>query len=218
MRMEMEFIVFNSVCKIKILISLITFLILLNLSVEVGHCADSSPPQVKSLSYTPSIVDVSSQAQTINFSSQVIDDVSGVSWGYLRLNSPSGNQFAEINPHLTSGNKLDGTWAYPITIPKSSEPGTWYISSIHFTDNLNTNNYLTEAQLIALGFPTKVQVTSLSKPGDCDGNGIVTISEVQSAINMFLGLKTAAACVNLEINGAISIAEVQKVINSFLGL
>jgi len=46
----------------------------------------------------------------------------------------------------------------------------------------------------------------------------VTIAEVQSAINMFLGLKLVAGCVDTDDNGIVSIAEVQKGINSFLGL
>ncbi len=57
-----------------------------------------------------------------------------------------------------------------------------------------------------------------TKPGDCDNNGTVTIAEVQSAINMFLGLKTVEACVDQDSSNSVSIAEVQKVINSFLGL
>jgi len=56
------------------------------------------------------------------------------------------------------------------------------------------------------------------KPGDCDGSGSVTIAEVQSAINMFLGLKTVDICVDVERNGGVSISEVQKTINGFLGL
>ncbi len=60
--------------------------------------------------------------------------------------------------------------------------------------------------------------TLISKTGDCDANGTVTIAEVQSAINMFLGLKSVEACVDQDNNSSVSIAEVQKVINSFLGL
>lgn len=56
------------------------------------------------------------------------------------------------------------------------------------------------------------------KPGDCGKNGTVTVFEVQSAINMFLGLKTSAACADLDKDGAVSISEVQKAIESFLGL
>jgi hypothetical protein len=54
--------------------------------------------------------------------------------------------------------------------------------------------------------------------GDCDSNGTVTISEVQSSINMFLGLKTPALCVDEDNNGSVTIAEVQRTINTFLGL
>jgi hypothetical protein len=55
-------------------------------------------------------------------------------------------------------------------------------------------------------------------PGDCDTNGTVSVVEVQSAINMFLGLKVIDACVDMNNNEHVSIAEVQKVINGFLGL
>jgi hypothetical protein len=58
----------------------------------------------------------------------------------------------------------------------------------------------------------------VQKPGDCDHDGAVTISEVQSAINMFLGMRAVTGCVDLDGSGAVSIAEVQKVINAFLGL
>ena len=56
------------------------------------------------------------------------------------------------------------------------------------------------------------------KSGDCDGDGSVSIAEVQSAINMFLGLKTIATCVDIENSGGVSISEVQKTINAFLGI
>lgn len=56
------------------------------------------------------------------------------------------------------------------------------------------------------------------KVGDCDGNGGVTISEVQSAINMYLGMKQIARCVDADNSGSVSIAEVQRSINGFLGM
>ena len=69
---------------------------------------------------------------------------------------------------------------------------------------------------ISLQVSANVNITS--KLGDCDGNGTVTIAEVQSGINMFLGAKTAEVCVDQDGSGAVSIAEIQKVINGFLGL
>lgn len=63
-----------------------------------------------------------------------------------------------------------------------------------------------------------MKMTKSYAPGDCNDDGSVTIAEVQSAINMFLGLKAAEACVDQDGTGGVSIAEIQKVINSFLGL
>ena len=64
----------------------------------------------------------------------------------------------------------------------------------------------------------KSVTAAFSKPGDCDSSGTVTIAEVQSSINMFLGLKTVEACVDQDKSSIVSIAEVQSVINSFLGI
>ena len=49
--------------------------------------------------------------------------------------------------------------------------------------------------------------------GDCDGNGTVTIADLQSAIGMYLGTKPAAGCVNF---GAVSVSAIQAAINGFL--
>ena len=55
-------------------------------------------------------------------------------------------------------------------------------------------------------------------PGDCDGDGTVSIGEVQKAINMFLGTVPPACGVDCSGDGQVSIGELQKVINAFLGL
>jgi PKD repeat protein len=55
-------------------------------------------------------------------------------------------------------------------------------------------------------------------PGDCDGDGQVSIGEVQKAINMFLGILPVGCGVDCNGDGSVSIGEVQKVINAFLGL
>lgn len=55
-------------------------------------------------------------------------------------------------------------------------------------------------------------------PGDGDGNGVVSIGEVQQSINMFLGIQEPGNGADGNGDGVISIGEVQKVINAFLGL
>jgi hypothetical protein len=54
--------------------------------------------------------------------------------------------------------------------------------------------------------------------GDCDNNGTVDISEVQSAINMFLKINPVKECVDTNSDGKVKIAEVVKVINNHLGI
>lgn len=56
------------------------------------------------------------------------------------------------------------------------------------------------------------------KAGDCDNSGVVTIAEVQSAINMYLGINPVTVCVDSNNSGTVTIDEVQKVINAFLGM
>jgi PKD repeat protein len=55
-------------------------------------------------------------------------------------------------------------------------------------------------------------------PGDCNGDGTVSIGEVQKAINMFLGIEPVGCGADCNGDGTISIGEVQKVINAFLGV
>ena len=57
-----------------------------------------------------------------------------------------------------------------------------------------------------------------STPGDCDGDGAVSIGEVQKAINMFLGALPPGCGVDANGDGVVTIGEVQKVINAFLGV
>jgi len=67
----------------------------------------------------------------------------------------------------------------------------------------------TQAGTITVGDPPDL-------PGDCDGNGSISIGEVQRAINMFLGMEAPACGVDGDGNGTVSVGEVQQVINGFL--
>jgi len=52
--------------------------------------------------------------------------------------------------------------------------------------------------------------------GDCDCDGTVIIAEVQSGINMFLGILLVEDCLDWNYDNIVSISEVQKTINNFL--
>ncbi len=61
-----------------------------------------------------------------------------------------------------------------------------------------------------------VAALAADRPGDCSGDGTVTIGEVQRAINMFLGVEIPKCGVDENGDGSVSIGEVQRVINAFL--
>ena len=82
---------------------------------------------------------------------------------------------------------------------------------------LTTIEYF-DTKIQPLSFQSASGSVKIVKAGDCDATGTTSIAEVQSGINMFLGLKSTAACVDFNADGSVSIAEVQKVINTFLGL
>ena len=63
----------------------------------------------------------------------------------------------------------------------------------------------------------RLSASGVRQPGDCSGDGFVSIAEVQSAISMFLGLKPVLSCVDQAGLGGVTTAGVQKVVNSFLG-
>jgi hypothetical protein len=88
---------------------------------------------------------------------------------------------------------------------------TSYSYRVTATNSLGESAPSGEVTASAAAAPTGI-------PGDCNNDGTVSIAEVQSAINMYLGLKAVAACVDVDNSGTVSISEVQKVINAFLGL
>lgn len=63
-----------------------------------------------------------------------------------------------------------------------------------------------------------VEILAAGFPGDCDGDGVVSIGEVQRAINMFLGIAPPDCGVDSDGDGVVSIGDVQRVINAFLGV
>jgi hypothetical protein len=56
------------------------------------------------------------------------------------------------------------------------------------------------------------------KPGDCNRDGVLTIDEIQEAINMNMGLQSSQHCVDVSWDGSVSWNEVQNTINGYLGL
>jgi len=71
--------------------------------------------------------------------------------------------------------------------------------------------------LTVLGAPGS---TPLGIPGDCNGNGTVAVTELQSVVNIFIGSQALATCPAADANGddSVGIVEIQIAVINLLGL
>jgi hypothetical protein len=105
-------------------------------------------------------INTTTSSATVALTSQVTDDLSGVSGAYMQFLSPSGDHTEFAGMSLTSGTDLNGTWTGTATFPAYSEAGTWTVEYVEVVDHVgNYQNYYT-SQLQTLGFPTQLVVDS----------------------------------------------------------
>jgi hypothetical protein len=143
----------------------------LNLSVT-STPFDITPPKLTGLVFTPSVINTSLGAQTIQTDFLMTDDLSGVgSWPdtpdisicfCALFFSPSGAQFTAAGSGLSnvppvSGTPLNGDWRFNASFPQFSEAGTWQVE-VFLRDNVRNLLILNNAQLGALGIPNTITV------------------------------------------------------------
>jgi hypothetical protein len=90
-------------------IALATLSVFLFCSSTPAQVQDTSPPKLTGFTFSPMAVNTSTSPATITAALQITDDLSGASWGYVELYSPSGHQSSICNFSLISGTDLNGT-------------------------------------------------------------------------------------------------------------
>jgi hypothetical protein len=129
--------------------------------------ADTTPPQLASLTITPSTIDTSTAAQNVTVQAHITDDLAGLSDGgsepvsTITFTGPSGAQHATgylTQAQRTAGSPLDGTYATIVTIPRASETGTWS-ATVSLVDTVGNTASLTSTQLAAAGDDSGFQQT-----------------------------------------------------------
>jgi hypothetical protein len=119
--------------------------------------ADTTPPELAALSFTPTSVDTSNGPQTVTVAVQLFDADSGVAQGQVRFRSPSGNQFVDTwwdSNYRINGDEFKGDYENTLTLPQFSEQGNWSIEYVLLRDQATNMAFLQTADVQNLGFPT----------------------------------------------------------------
>ncbi|MDQ1502101.1 MAG: hypothetical protein QOI86_5441, partial [Actinomycetota bacterium] len=123
---------------------------------QSGTVADVTGPVLAGLTFSPSSLDTSGDAQVVTVTAHLTDDLSGLS-SYrpsIWLRSPSGRQGASVSLAMESGTGRDGLWTGTATIPRYSDAGTWTTAGIYLSDAIGNSTSYGTADLTAAGFPT----------------------------------------------------------------
>jgi hypothetical protein len=132
---------------------------------------DITPPTISALSLSPITIDTSAADATVNTTVTVADDLSGMSYVFVYLISPSGAQQRYIYCAPTTANFLGGDLKGSTTFPRYSEAGTWKVSSIYLVDNVNNTLYISNPAAQGLSATLNVILPSLDTDGSVDAAG-----------------------------------------------
>lgn len=141
----------------------------------------------------------------------------------LAVTDPNMDITTRQGSYTIHGTVTDALTAVTINISVDGQTFTSPVTNESFSQSIfftaSKSYAITVTATDEVGNQTSVQRNIIYKnAGDCDNSGTVTIDEVQSAINMFLQIKSVDGCVDTNGDGMVSISEVQKVINEFLGM
>lgn len=132
-----------------------------------AQVTDTTPPQLKSFSFSPTVIDTSAGAQTVTFLIGIKDDLSDFNMGFIEIDDPNGNfwGWAFYPSHRISGDSRDGVYRFSLTFTSKAPQGTWRIRRV--AARAGTQEDFTSfptSVLAAAGFPTVLQVGSSPPP------------------------------------------------------
>jgi|RhiMetdeSRZDD1v2_1073273.scaffolds.fasta_scaffold79057_3 hypothetical protein len=139
----------------------------------VSSPEDLDPPQLTRINFASpggSPVDISTSDNTIIVTLDLSDNLSGVDFMtdrvssfQMELRSPISSQLRPVANQdftLVAGTARSGTWQAKLDLPRFSEEGLWFVSSLIISDHVNNKLFLTEADLVTKGFPANFAVKS----------------------------------------------------------
>jgi hypothetical protein len=128
---------------------------------------DTQPPDLRSFSFTPLVVEVNASAAIVTCRARIVDDLAGVAGeGYTssasqaRFRSPSGQLKDVMFDHRTrvSGDALDGIYEATLSFSAEVERGFWEVEYVLVADQVGNTRTYRGAELRDLGFTTRLEV------------------------------------------------------------
>jgi hypothetical protein len=122
--------------------------------------------EVEDVSFSPSEVDVTSDAAPVFVAVRATNDYGSVSGVAVRFTSPSGGQVIGFSSlAMTSGTAHDGVWEGNVAVPQGAEAGVWTLSGVRIeglrVDNAGPMTLVANASSLAhRGMPYELIVTA----------------------------------------------------------
>ncbi len=120
---------------------------------------DTTPPELKSLGFTPASIDTSSGTAEIILTFSVTDNASGATYFEATFMDALGvarqSASAKFAPTLVATNSIK------VTFPQSSNSGMWTLANVLVGDAAGNTLILDADGLSSRGFPTRLEVKSV---------------------------------------------------------
>ncbi len=148
---------------------------------------DTTPPVLESVAFTPDAVDVTAGSETITFTIDYSDEISGVFRVYLSVVSPSGGQGENKYFWPEAG---DTQITYDMEIAQFSESGDWVINNLTLLDNVGNSDSYHANNMYGnwnSAWPTTFNVTSVQ---DITAPTLTSVSIDPSSLNVTAGPDT----------------------------
>jgi hypothetical protein len=163
--------------------------LILTVLAAVAQAQDTTPLQLRALSFSPSSIDTSRGPANVSVNATVTDSSSGVSYMEITFVDPSGTFVRRGSATFSPARSVSSLLT--VTFPQAGVSGTWTVGTVFLADKAGNTQILNPDALAGAGFPTNLLVTSVS---DTTPPRLINFAITPSPVD------TASAPANVNVN------------------
>ena len=153
---------------------------------------DMQGPQLVSIGFTPTSIDVTNGAETVEVTAHVTDDIAGVRSVQPSFARPSGNHTVSGPLARVTGTSTDGIYVGSVAVPQGAESGGWTMRQVVLFDVVDNRRdyYSYQPPMYPPGTPTDLSVrgtTPARTPAPTTLGNISTRLSVETGDNVLIG-------------------------------